>query len=337
MNYTIKDIAEKAGVSIMTVSRVINNSGYVSMKTRIKVESVLKEMNYQPNLLARSLINRKSHFISIIVPDISNPFYAELTRGVEDITIQEGYDLIISSAHMNKDMELRQIETARSRMADGLILVLPELSETKILEMQNNIPLVVVDKYIKSNDISKIYLKQELGAYRAVQYLLEMGHRKIAFLSGLLNVHNNNVRKMGYIHALEDNRVPFDSSLILNGDFSFESGEKAFKTYMNMKNENRPTAIFSASDLMALGFMRCAYRHKVRIPEDVSIVGFDDIQISSIITPTLTTVRHPYLQMGNAASKLLMSKLGKNVLNSTILSLKNELIIRESVKDIKKI
>ena len=316
----------------MTVSRVINNSGYVSEATRKKVESVVKELNYMPNLLARSLINQKSGFVSVIVPDISNPFYAELAKGVEEVAHQAGYDLIISSAHMNEELEIRQIKAAKSRMVDGVILVLPNLSESKILDIQKSVPIVVVDKYFKSREISKIYIRQELGSYRAVQYLLEKGHRRIAFLSGSPLVHNNSVRKLGYENALKDNNIPIDTDLILNGDFSFESGEAAFQRYAEWDSEKKPTAIFSANDLMALGFMRSAYRNKVNIPDDVSLIGFDDITISSITNPPLTTVRHPYLKMGNAAMQSLMYKLGSSKESPNPLSLKNKLIVRDSVK-----
>lgn len=330
MSTTIIDIAERAGVSTMTVSRVVNNSGYVAEKTRKRVEKAIRELNYRPNLMARSLINRKSSFVYIIVPDISNPFYADLTKGMELVAQRAGYNIILSNAHWKEDQELAHIEAARGRMAEGIILVLPMLSEKKILECSRTIPLVVVDKHVRSRQIDSIYIRQETGAASAVEHLLQLGHRKVAFLTGSSKIYNATARRHGYEQALRDHGIPLDPELVFSGDFSFESGEKAFDTMVKLSPGRRPTALFAASDLMALGFMRSALRYGIRIPEEFSIVGFDDISLSSMTNPPLTTVRHPFIKMGEEAMRHVLHKLNSPGPYTVSDEMVNTLIIRET-------
>jgi DNA-binding LacI/PurR family transcriptional regulator len=330
MSTTIIDIAERAGVSTMTVSRVVNNSGYVAEKTRKRVEAAIRELNYRPNLMARSLINRKSSFVYVIVPDISNPFYADLTKGMEFVAHRAGYNIILSNAHWKEEQELAHIEAARGRMAEGVILVLPVLSEKKILECSRAIPLVVVDKHVRSRHIDNIYIRQETGAASAVNHLLELGHRRIAFLAGSSRIYNATARRHGYQQALQDYGIPFDPALVLPGDFSFESGEKAFERMLLLSPDRRPTALFAASDLMALGFMRSALRHGIRIPNDFSIVGFDDISLSSMTNPPLTTVRHPFIKMGEEAMRHVLHKLNSDGDYTVSDEMVNTLIVRET-------
>lgn len=347
MSVTIRDIAARAGVSIMTVSRVMNSSGYVSAKTRQRVEEAVKALGYQPNLLARSLINRKSSFVYVIVPDIANPFYAELTRGVERIAREEGYSIILSNAHWDTKMECEHIEAARGRMAEGIILVLPMINEETIGRYARQLPLVVVDRFIHSPEIDRIYIPQEKGAERGVAYLIESGHSRIAFLSGPGEIHNSRVRQDGYEQALRQHGIAFDPDLILPGDFSFESGERALAIIESrslLAGPGRITALFAASDMMAFGFMRSAFREGIRIPEDISLLGFDDISLASVTNPPLTTIRHPYREMGEEAMKHLLTKLGEggapggspneSVGSGGPAGLVNTLIIRETTGSI---
>lgn len=329
MSVTIVDIADKAGVSTMTVSRVINNSGYVSEKTRARVEAVIKELNYRPNLMARGLINRKSTFVYVIVPDISNPFYADLTKGVEHVAHAAGYSIILSNAYWQQESEISHIEAARGRMAEGVILVLPTLSEQKILELSLTIPMVVVDKFIRTPKIDSIYIEQETGARQAVEHLISLGHRRIAFLSGL-QIHNNASRRRGYEQALGLHNIVVRKELIFSGNFTFDSGVVAFEKMLELPPQKRPTALFAASDLMALGFVRSAFSHGYDIPGDLSVVGFDDITISSVTNPALTTVRHPFIKMGEAAMIHLLGKLSPSEQSSAPPKLQNTLIVRET-------
>lgn len=328
MNVTIKDIAERAGVSMMTVSRVINNSGYVADKTRKTIQAVINELHYKPNLFARGLINKKSSFIYVIVPDIANPFYADLTKGVETIARQNGYNIILSSAHWDEEMECEQIEAAMSSMAEGIILVLPKLSARKISLYAKRIPLVLVDKYCRSKSFDTIYTDQGKGVRLGVEHLIQLGHKRIAFITGAKEVYNSRIRQKGYEQTMLKHDLPVHESLIFDGDFSFESGEQAFITMLDLPKEKRPTAIFSASDLMALGFIRGAVNNHLRIPEDISIVGFDDIFLASVTNPPLTTVRHPYIKMGREAMNHLLSSLKDPLEKFENPVLENTLMIR---------
>ena len=330
MSATLKDIAERAGVSLMTVSRVINNSGYVAEQTRALVEEAVKELDYRPNLLARGLINKKSSFILVVVPDIANPFYADLTKGVERVAQREGYSIILSNAYWNERLEIEQIEAARGRMAEGIILVLPRLSERKIARIQRDIPLVVVDRHVRSTNIDSIYINQELGASKAVEHLIELGHERIAFLSGGSKIYNSIARQHGYERVLSDHGIPVSPEMHLRGDFSFESGQRAFGKILEMPEKERPTALFAASDMMALGFMRSAFRHEFPIPDCISLVGFDDISLASVANPPLTTVRHPYIKMGEAAMKHMVRKLKPETYLPEGEPLRNSLIVRET-------
>lgn len=336
MAVTINDIATIAGVSTMTVSRVVNNSGYVADSTRSKVLLAIKKLGYQPNLLARSLVNSRSTTVYIIVPDIANPFYAELTRGVELVAISESYDIILSSAHRDEVLESNHLNEARGRMADGVILVLPIMSEEKLKHFAEQIPLVVIDRFIRDGFIDSIFINQVEGAKNGVDYLIELGHRTIAFISGESKILNSEFRFEGYKRSHEEHGLSINNKHIFKGDFSFASGCDAFEQYYELPDSNRPTAIFAASDLMALGFIHNAFKHGINVPRDVSIIGFDDISMASIYNPPLTTIRHPYIAMGQAAMQLLLRKLNpERIFNETI-QLRNSLIIRDSVATLTK-
>jgi DNA-binding LacI/PurR family transcriptional regulator len=308
----------------------MNKSGYVAEATRIKVLEAVRELGYQPNLLARSLINQKSSFVYVIVPDVANPFYAELTKGVEMIAIREKYDIILSSAHRNELLEAKHLEAAKGRMADGVILVLPSMEEKKLAHYARQIPLVVVDRDVETDGVDTVFIDQLAGAQSAVKHLLDLGHRKIAYIAGDPSIQNNGLRHEGYCRSLESSNLKPEHEYFFQGDFTFESGCRAFTGYMAIPNERRPTALFAASDLMALGFMHNAYDHGVQIPRDISVVGFDDISMASIYSPSLTTVRHPYIAMGQVAMQHLLKKIAPNRTFEEAADLKNSLIIRNS-------
>jgi DNA-binding LacI/PurR family transcriptional regulator len=294
------------------------------------VEEAVKELDYRPNLLARGLINKKSSFILVVVPDISNPFYADLTKGVEHIARRHGYSIILSNGYWDAQLEQEQIQAARGRMAEGIILVLPTLSERQIIQMQKDIPIVVVDRPIRSSKIDRVHVNQESGAALGVQHLIDLGHRRIAFLSGGRKIANSIARQHGYERALRDNGIAVDSGLYLEGEFTFESGQRAFSEMLKIPEQRRPTAVFAASDMMALGFMRSAFRHDLPIPDYMSIVGFDDIFLASVVNPPLTTVRHPFIKMGEQAMNHMISKLQPTAHLDEVQPLENTLMERET-------
>lgn len=329
MGVTLKNIAERAGVSLMTVSRVVNNSGPVSDGTRAAVEAAIDELGYRPNLFARGLINRKSSVILVIVPDIANPFFADLTKGVEWIARNAGYSIILGNSYWQQDREAEILESATGRMAEAVIMVLPQMAEDRIERFSRKMPLVVVDRQLRRAGVENVFIDQQAGAARAVDHLIELGHRDIAFLAGR-RIYNSRSRFRGFRESLEGHKLPVRRDLLLPGDFSFESGQRACERILAMPAASRPTALFAASDMMALGFMRSAFRHHYPIPEAISVVGFDDIFLASVVNPPLTTVRHPYVRMGEVAMKRMAAQLSGGPPPDPPADLVNELVVRET-------
>lgn len=330
---TIRDVAKKANVSLMTVSRVVNKKGNTSKATTIKVLKAIKELNYRPNITARSLAAKKSNFITIIVPDISNPFFSEMVKGAEDFARENGYNIFLGDTEGKVKLEKEYIDAAINRMTDGIILVAPRLEDNLICKINDNTPLVIVDRFINRNDILQVYIDNLKGVMSAVEYLINLNHEHIAFLSGPKDVLDSLQREKGYIMALKKHNIPINPKLMLTGDFKFESGRYAFEKFFS--NYPKPTAIFASNDIMAFGLIQRAHEMNVKVPEDVSIVGFDDISLSSLVNPPLTTVRHPMLEMGIKAVELLINKLDDRLDVKINFNLENTLIVRKSTKKIK--
>ena len=330
---TIRDVAKKSNVSLMTVSRVVNKKGNISKATAAKVLKAIRELNYRPNITARSLAAKKSDFIAIIVPDISNPFFSEMMKGAEDFARENGYNIFLGDTEGKVELEKEYIDAAINRMADGIVLVAPRLENNLICEINDNIPLVIVDRSINKNDIPQVYIDNLKGATSAVEHLINLNHKRIAFLSGPRGVQDSLQRENGYVMALEKYNIPVNPKLMLTGDFSFKGGRDAFEKFFS--NYPKPTAIFASNDIMAFGLIQRAHEMNVKVPKDVSIVGFDDISLSSLVNPPLTTVRHPMLKMGSKAVELLINKLNNKVDTKINFSLENTLIVRKSTREIK--
>jgi len=330
---TIRDVARKSNVSLMTVSRVVNKKGNVSKSTAAKVLKAIRELNYRPNITARSLAAKKSDFITIIVPDISNPFFSEMVKGAEDFARENGYNIFLGDTEGKVELEKEYIDAAANRMADGIILVAPRSEDNFICKINDNIPLVIVDRFINKNGILQVYIDNLKGAMSAVEHLINLNHKYIAFLSGPRDVQDSLQREKGYIMALKKHNIPVDPKLILTGDFSFEGGRDAFEKFFS--NYPKPTAIFVSNDIMAFGLIQRAHEMNVKVPKDVSVVGFDDISLSSLINPPLTTVRHSMLKMGSKAVELLVNKLNNKVDTKIGFNLENTLIVRKSTREIK--
>ncbi len=328
MNITLKDVAETAGVSIMTVSRVINQKDDIAKKTKEKVIKAINKLNYRPNKLARYLAIRKSDFITMIVPDISNPFFSEMIKSAENVARKNGYNIILGDAQGDAEIEKEYIHKAIEIRSDGILLASPRLEEKVINEINNIIPIVIIDRHISNDKVLQVYIDNFEGAFTAVEHLINLGHRRIGFLNGPKEVQDCLRREAGYRASLEKYKIPYDPELIIISDFEFKSGYNAFDTFMNMNP--RPTAIFTANDIMAFGLIQRAHEKSIKIPENLSVVGFDDISMSEYINPPLTTVRHPRRGMGYEAVTLLIKKMvnENEILNSN--KLKNVLILRKS-------
>ena len=312
----------------MTVSRVINNKGFTSVKTREKVLKAIEEIDYRPNILARSLVTKESRFITIVIPDISNPFFSEMVKEAEDIARRNKYIILLGDTEGRKEIEKEYSEAAINRMSDGIILIAPRMENKLIDKINDRVPLVLVDRPDASQDIAQINIDNFEGALLAVEHLIGLNHKRIGFLSGTRDVTAGLQREEGYIETLKKYNIDIQSKLIVKGDWTFKSGRDALDKFTG--NNHMPTAIFASNDLMALGLIQRAQEKGIRVPEDLSIIGFDDILMAVLVNPSLTTVRQPRLEMGKVAIELLINKLQKKSDIKNNIILKNKLIIRNS-------
>lgn len=331
---TMKDVAREAGVSLGTVSNVFNNVPTVSEESRKKVLDAKKHLKYRLNTAARTLKTKTSRSIGLIIPDINNPFYPELARGVEDAAKKEGFSVFLCNNDRNTKKEREYINLLIEKNADGIILVKPQISLEEIDEIYENYNVILVD----SNEICKpqydvVNVDDYEGAMKALGLLYEYGHRRIAYISGLRDSQSSQLRYSAYVRFLEDKRIKLDEGYVKKGSYDWYSGYCA--TVELLKNLKPPTAIFAANDLMAIGAIKAIQERRLKVPFDISVMGYDDIDMASLSTPQLTTIRQPKYEIGLESVRILLERL-KAAENSeqrkgkqTIL--RTEVIIRESV------
>ncbi len=325
---TMLDIAQKAGVSKTTVSMVLNNRDEnISEETKNKILTISKEMNYIPNSLARSLSTKKTNTIGIVLPDITNPFFASIARAIEDGASSLGYNVIFCNTDNEINKEEKYIKVLISKLVDGVIFIAGGESTGSVKMLtNNNVPFVLVDRYIDSyKDAYGVYCLNKNGVIQGIDYLYNKGNRNIAFVKGSQNVEVSNQRLEGYRQAMSKYGI-LDEKLIFEGHFTIEGGIKATDTILTCKN--KIDAIFYSNDMMALGGIKVLLRKGYKIPEDISIIGFDNIDISSVFEPELTTIAQPIYDMGKESCKLLIDIINNNYIESKQSYFKTELIIR---------
>ena len=327
---TIKDIAKLANVSITTVSMIINNKDKnISEATREKVLKIIKEHNYVPNSVARSMVTKKSNLLGLIIPDITNPYFADMARSIEDVANELGYNVILCNADDNPVKELEYINLLKEKLIDGLVIVPVALSNHEEINnlRKNNIPVVVLDRKTQEETSGVICFDNIEAGYMATKHLLENGHRRIGCITGPDGNESVRERLIGYEQALNEYSLSFDSSLIFDGDYKFEGGEKAMKQLLNCN----VTAVFSLNDLMAIGAYRSIYEANLKIPQDISIIGIDDLYLSTVITPALSTIKQPASEMGIASVNMLDDIIKKKNNNEDFIKFSPVLIKRSSV------
>lgn len=332
MKATIKDVAKKANVSITTVSRVINNvEGYTNEDTKNRILKVIEELDYKPNSLARSLVTKKTRTIGLILPDISNPFFPGIAKSVEDRASKHGYNVILCNSYDSSKKEDYYINVLREKYVDGIILSSSKLNKDDENNYSKDLPMVFIDRKPDVKITNAVFINNYSGAYNATKHLIDLGHKNIGCLIGPQTINTSIDRLEGYKKALEDNNLPIVEEFIKYEDYSIEGGYKAAKEVLTNKNI---TAIFANNDLMAIGVYRAAKELKYKIPRDLSVVGFDDIDMVEFIEPPLTTVKQPTKELGEAAVEMLMEAINNN-LEEKIMYLDTELIIRESTLSLK--
>jgi len=326
---TMKDVAEHAGVSTATVSRALMNPEKVSAATRQKVEQAVLAVGYAPNGLARNARRSETQTILVIVPDICDPFFSEIIRGVEVTAAQAGYLVLIGDCAHQDQQEKTFLNLMLTRQIDGMVLLGSQLPFDAGIDEQRNLPpMVMGNEFAPEMALPTVHIDNLTAAFEAVNHLLQLGHRQIACITGPERIPLSQYRLQGYIQALRRSNIAIDPTLIVHGDFTFEAGASALKKLMALPKP--PKALFCHSDLMALGAINQARKLGMRVPDDLSVVGFDDIELAQYYDPPLTTVAQPRFAIGREAMLLLLDELhGKRVNNGSRL-LDAELRIRGS-------
>lgn len=305
---TIRDVARRAGVSVATVSYVINGTRYVSPELKERVQRAIEELNYYPHGIARSLKTRKTHTLGLIVSDISNPFFSTLARGAEDEAAHHGYSLILANADENPSKERLYIDVLTQKKVDGLVIAPSTKGAENIQQLQRRkISFVFVDRKLEGVEADAVLSENVQGAYQAVRHLLELGHRRIAIVLGLKGALTSEERFQGYKLALSEFRVPVDPALVAWGHFRMQGGFEAASQLLEL--DRPPTAIFSTNNLMTIGVMKALKERGLRCPEDVSIVGFDELEWGDAFEPALTVVIQSPYKLGRQAVRLLLQRL----------------------------
>jgi len=304
---TLEGVARLAGVSPSTVSRILNGTAVVSDEKRAAVDRAIAELGFVPNPVARGLAGGRTLSIGVVTQAIDSPFYGVALRGIEDALGQAGYSPLFTSGHWNAEEEARCIEVLRARRVDGLIVLTGRLSDQALRQYAKALPVVVSGRSLKAPNLFALDFDNFEGARLATNHLLALGHRRIAFIAGDARHPDANERQRGYRAALEAAGLRFDPTLVMPGQFHEDSGRTAVERLLDSRQ--RFTAIFAANDQMAFGAALALYRRGLRIPEDVSLVGFDDLAGAAFTLPPLSTVHQPVYELGRLAASAMLQLL----------------------------
>ncbi|WP_409304098.1 LacI family DNA-binding transcriptional regulator [Peribacillus sp. SCS-155] len=327
----IIDVAKKANVSTATVSRVLTNSGTVKKETTDKVLEAIESLNYQPNLLARQLRRLETKTILVVVPDITNTFFSKVLRGVEEVANQNGYQVLLGDANNSIEHESGYLNILRQKKADGMILLTANVDAQIVEELASQYPVVLACEYTEGSNIPTVSIDNISSARKATEHLINLGHKRIGHISGPFNSVLGRDRLKGFQQAMAQHCLPVESFLVQEGDFSFESGFNLMLKLLAL--DRTPTAIFAANDEMAIGAIKAVKSKGLKVPDDVSVVGFDDIKFASIYEPALTTIGQPSFDIGKKAMELLIRLINHDELDKDQYILEDRLIIRDSCKE----
>lgn len=336
MAVTISDIAKEANVSLATVSRVLNNSGYVKDDTRKKILKIIKKLNYTPSAIAQSLSKNETSTIGVIVPDITNPFFGEIIKGISQIADENDLNIILCNSNENLDKELKSIQTLRAQRIRGLIISPTsadnnENSESLKTLDKLGIPVVLVDGHLKSPNFSGVFVDSVQGAFDGVNALIKEGHEKIGIITGRMNSKPAKDRLLGYKKALLLNNIPFNSDYVFYGDYSQESGYHLTKKLFLQKD--KPTALFVCNNMMTLGCLKALLEEGYKVPDDISLLSFDRIDILNILGIPISHINGPSTKLGKIGMQLLIDSLkNKKTLEFKNITLTPQLVLLGSEK-----
>ncbi|HDC92532.1 MAG TPA: LacI family transcriptional regulator [Candidatus Acetothermia bacterium] len=326
---TIKDIAKAAGVSPSTVSRALNDSPLIRESTKERIKRLAAELGYERNELARSLVKGRTRALGLLVPDITNPFFAEIVKGVEDTAHARGYGVILCNTGDDPEKERDYGLLLRRKRVDGQIITSVALEDPLLSELQRaEIPFVLVSRTSHTVDAPYVIVDDRLGARLAVEHLISLGHKRIACISGPKGTEPGHVRAEAFREVLSGNGIRVPRSWVKHTDFTWEAGEEAAREFLSRRR--RPTAIFAANDLIALGVLVAAHNLGIAVPEELSVVGFDNIAYASLPLIELTTVAQPTYRMGRLAAEWLIDVLEGKRRKKLRKLLRPELVVRKT-------
>ena len=323
---TIKDVAAHVGVTDMSVSRVVNNSGAVSESVRARVKEAIEELGYIPNRLARGLRSSRTHTIALVVTDVTNPFFTTVARGVEDAASDREHLVLLCNTDESEAEELRYLEMLSQQSVDGVVLV-PARNGSAALEFatKRGLTVVMIDRRVPTRDVSVVRCDSEAGAAEMARYLADLGHREVAVLAGPVGVPTSDDRVAGFLGALEGGEIRTN---VFHGQFSTESGREGVARAMSMNP--RPTALFALNNFVTIGALQMLHELGIRVPEDIALVGFDDLPPAMVGQPFLTVVSQPAYDMGKRAVELLLNRLDGSDTAIREIVLPTNLIVRRS-------
>lgn len=324
----MSDVAKLANVSTATVSRVLRKPDKVSKETRQKVLEAIQALNYQPNMVARQFRTKETKTVLVVIPDVTSPFFSEVLRGIEHTALESGYRVILGDTENDINREHEYIELLLQQQADGAILLTARMDRTRLEEIANQFPVVLACEYMDELDVPTVSIDNIRGARKATEHLIQLGHTRIAHIAGPMNVILSRDRLKGYEQAMISHQLQINSLYIKEGDFSLESGCNQMLHLMEL--EVPPTAVFVFNDLMAIGAIKAAKDKGFRVPEDVAVVGFDNIKMTSVFEPNITTIDQPKYEIGKKAMDLLLNLMNGETLQKKKFVLKDKLIVRES-------
>ena len=330
------DIAREAKVSVATVSRVLNGTAPVKDSTRERINKIIEKYQFQPNALARSLLKKKTGMIGMILPNIHNPFFPEVFAGAEEEARRIGSTLFLGDSMGDHERESEYLSAMREKQVDGILFMGGRINlqrcdaqlQREIIELSERIPVVLINGNLPKGRLPRVYTDEYAAAVMATRHLIELGHRRIGFLGGMARFATTTVKIRAYRKTIKEHGLIADDRWILLDDFSIESGKKLMNRLLQLKE--RPTAIICINDFTAIGALKVALEHGLRIPEDMSIVGFDDTLLATAVTPELTTVTQNAVELGRSAVRLLQQLIDKGPRVKKQIVLNPKLIVRQT-------
>lgn len=327
-NIKMSDVAKKANVSTATVSRVLSNPAVVKEETRRKVMEVIEELQYRPHVIARQFRTQETKMVLVVVPDITSIFFSEVLRGIEHAAVSRNYQVVLGDSENNLEREKQYVDLLYQKQVDGVILLTAKLPKEMLEQLASEFPIVLACEYYDGIDVPTVSIDNIGSARKATEHLVHLGHKRIGHISGPAGIILSRDRLQGYKEALQNNGLLVDEAYIAEGPLTIESGYRRMKMLLSL--DNPPTAVFVYNDEMAWGAIKAVKDHGLRIPEDIAVVGFDNLKISEVVEPHLSTIEQPKYLIGKKSMELLLQLIHGKPLEKKNYVLNSSLIVRHS-------